>query len=678
MPVFHAEALLTRFITEKKETGLDSTEHQVHLLLVEDDQDHVELIRRAFQFQGKPVNLSVAGNLLEAQAYLANHIPDLVIADLHISGGKGTDLLAAPDEAGTYPLVIMTSQGDEQMAVDAMKSGALDYVVKTEETLAEMPGLVDRILREWKTILMRREAEEAVRISEAKFQDLYDHAPDMFLSVDLQTGIILQCNQTLVVETGLRMEEILERPFSTLFHPECMGDVLHALRIVLTNGAMRNLELQLNRQDGSVIDVSMNMSAVCDERGRILYARAICRDITELKHVEEALHQTKERLNQARKLEALGTLAGGIAHDFNNMLVAIIGYTQLTLKTISPNTQEGAHLQQVLNAGGRAKDLVKQILAFSRQAEPHRIPVQLDVIAKEVLQLIRATLSTTIEISQDLPENLGTVLADPTQMHQVIVNLCTNADHAMRDCGGRLDVRLDVVHVTEQFAAQHQMISPGSHLRLTVSDTGHGIPPEILDRIFEPFFTTKPVGEGTGMGLSVIHGILTSHNGAITVENTPGQGATFSVYLPRISLSSALTVEKTESNPVNPSRVLFVEDEESLAQLGQEMLKQLGCEVVARTSSVEALETFRVAPNSYDVVITDQSMPHLTGEILARELLKIRPNLPIILCTGFSHTMCAEKAKALGIKAYLEKPFFIEDLALALVTVRGVLPEPQG
>ena len=652
-------------------------ENSVHILLVEDNKDHIELLRRAFHTSTTRTTLTVAENLLKARAYLTNDIPDLVIADLCLPDGKGTDLLDRSDKEGDYPVIIMAGQGNEHVAVEAIKSGALDYVVKSEVTLAAMPCLAERLLREWKTILGRKEAEKAVRISEAKYQDFYNYAPDMFLSVDLHTGLILECNQTLVLDTGFLREELLDRPLIALFHPECLSEVQHVLETVLETGEMRNSELRLLRKDGRTIAISMNMSAVYDERGRILFARSICRDITERKQAEEALRQTEERLRQGQKMEAIGTLASGIAHDFNNILSAIIGYSELTLTRISPKSREWFYLEQVLNAGGRARELVKQILDFSHQTEPHHIPVQLDRITQEVLQLMRASLPAYIEISQHFPEGLGTVLADPTQMHQVIVNLCANAGHAMRECGGRLDVRMGVIKDMEELAALNLKTDRGPYVMLKITDTGHGIPSEVQDRIFEPFFTTKPVGEGTGMGLSVVHGIITSHNGVITVESTPRQGSTFSVYLPQIPFSPPTIIEDKPSISLKQSRVLLVEDEEPLVQLEQQMLTQLGCEVVARTSSVDALETFRRDPDAYDVVITDQTMPKLTGEILAGELLKIRPNVPIILCTGYRSRASAEKIRVLGIKEYLEKPILMEDLALALATVRGISPELQ-
>jgi PAS domain S-box-containing protein len=387
------------------------------------------------------------------------------------------------------------------------------------------------------------------------------------------------------------------------------------------------------------------------------------------------VHQRlEEQLRQTQKLEAIGTLAGGIAHDFNNILTAILGFTELALYDVPQDSAAWCNLQEAFTAGKRAKDLVQQILAFSRQSKQEYKPVQLHLIVKEALTLLRASLPATINIRQHIAPRAGTVLADPTQMHQVLMNLCTNAEHAMRETGGVLEVRLEAVEVDADFAAVHPELTPGPHLRLTVRDTGYGMKHEVMERIFEPFFTTKDLGEGTGMGLAVIHGIITSHGGAITVASAPGHGTTFEVYLPRIDRTAGPEARPEEAIPGGHERILFVDDEDALARLGQALLERLGYEITVRTSSIEALEVFRVAPQRFDLVITDQTMPNMTGEVLARELRRIRPDIPIILCTGFSYMMTAEKAQTLGIDAFLMKPLVTRDLGLA---IRQVLDSRQ-
>jgi CheY-like chemotaxis protein len=331
--------------------------------------------------------------------------------------------------------------------------------------------------------------------------------------------------------------------------------------------------------------------------------------------------------------------------------------------------------RHILTAARRARDLVKQILAFSRQSGAVRAPLQLPVVLREILKLVRASLPTTIEIQTRIDDDVGTVLANATEIHQIVLNLASNAEYAMRDTGGVLGVELATVAVDVAFAQTHPPLQPGPHVRLMVRDTGRGISSEMQERIFEPFFTTKSVGEGTGMGLSAVHGIVTGHGGAITVESSPGGGATFAIYLPQISTGHKSAPQDTESKPPpGHGRILFVDDEAPLVELGREMLEVLGYEVTTRTSSVEALALFRTKPQAFDLVITDQTMPNMTGEALSHELRRIRSGIPIILCTGFSYTMTDEKARALGIGAYLMKPLTIRDLALA---VRRVLHQAE-
>ena len=351
---------------------------------------------------------------------------------------------------------------------------------------------------------------------------------------------------------------------------------------------------------------------------------------------------------------------------------AVLGYTELSLDDIPPESHVWHNLQAVLSAGIRGRDLVQHILRFSRHTGQARQPVELHLLIKEALLLLRASLPSTIEITQALDTAVAPVLADPTQIHQVLMNLCANTEYAMRGTGGILEVRLEAVEVDAAFVAVHSELRPGPHVRLTIRDTGHGMAPEIMERIFEPFFTTKGVGEGTGMGLAVVHGIVTGHEGAITVASTLGQGTTFVIYLPKIQEATTDITGPEGPIPRGEERVLFVDDEAVLAHMGQELLGHLGYRVVVHTNSLEALEDFRAAPQLFDVVITDQTMPHVTGEALAIELRRIRPDVPIILCTGFSYSMTAERAQELGIAAFLMKPLVTRDLAL---TIRQVLAQ---
>jgi CheY-like chemotaxis protein len=366
-------------------------------------------------------------------------------------------------------------------------------------------------------------------------------------------------------------------------------------------------------------------------------------------------------------MEAIGALAGGIAHDFNNILSLIIGYTELSINDVPEDSRARDNLKKLFKAGERAKDLVRQILTFSRQSEQEQKPVEIHLIVKEVLKLLRPSLPTTIEIRQNIAA-ADRVLADPTQIHQVIMNLCTNAYHAMLDKGGVLEVSVEEVELDTEFTARHLETDPGPHLKLTVTDTGHGMDKGVLDRIFEPYYTTRKESGGTGMGLAVVHGIAKNHGGTITVYSEPDKGTTFNVFLPRMeSAEAAAEVESRPGEiPRGTERILFVDDESAIADIGKEMLESLGYTVETRTSSIEALEAFRAQPEKFDLVITDMTMPKMTGDELARELMGIRSNLPIILCTGFSGKISEEKAKAMCIRKLVMKPVVMSEMAKAV------------
>ena len=325
-------------------------------------------------------------------------------------------------------------------------------------------------------------------------------------------------------------------------------------------------------------------------------------------------------------------------------------------------------IDHVLKAANRAKDLVKQILVFSCQVEQERKPIEFHLIVKEVLKLLHASLPSTIEIRQDIDSKSGSILADPTQMHQVLMNLCTNAFYAMRESGGILEVKLEQFEVDKDVIKTHPTLKESKYVRLVVSDNGVGMSKEIVERVFEPYFTTKDTGEGTGLGLSVVHGILAHHGGDISVYSEPGKGTTFNVYLPWVDTESEEELPDEEIDLEGDERILFIDDEEAIVHLGQEMLENLGYSVTTIISSVEALEIFRKAPEDYDIIITDQIMPEIVGTELAEQIMQIRPGIPVILTSGFSEVVTPEKMDEMGISAYVRKPFVMKELGVAIRT----------
>jgi len=374
-------------------------------------------------------------------------------------------------------------------------------------------------------------------------------------------------------------------------------------------------------------------------------------------------HELENQLQQSQKREAIGTLAGGIAHDFNNILASVIGYAELSIDLVDTDTTLHKNLEAVFKAGVRAKDLVKQILTFSRQADQELRPIKLQPVVGEILKLSRSTIPSTIEIMQDISNACGSVMADSVQIHQIALNLITNAYHAMQDTGGKLEVTLNEVELTA-IDIKDKAMSPGPYACLTVADTGHGIQKSLMDRIFDPYFTTKAKDKGTGLGLAVVQGIVNSYGGDISVYSEPGVGTTFRIYLPIIEAKR----EEKGSEDVDPAvggkeRILLVDDEEPIAIMEKEMLERLGYDVTMQTNSSEALKTFRSDPAQFDLVITDMSMPKMTGIEFSNKLIKSRPNIPIILCSGFSEQIREGNTAEFGIREYVMKPMLMSELA---------------
>ncbi len=417
--------------------------------------------------------------------------------------------------------------------------------------------------------------------------------------------------------------------------------------------------------DGAVRWVHGTGELEYDEKLNPIRMLGTIQDITERKRAEEENKRLQAQLQQAQKMEAIGTLAGGIAHDFNNILSAILGYAEMVQEDSPVGSRVRKDIDQVVNAGHRAKELVKQILAFSRQDATEHIPVQPAAIIKEALKMLRSSLPSTIDIRQDIDAEAGLVLADPTQIHQTLINLCTNAFHAMEETGGTLTISLKRIALSHDDLQGEPHVQPGRFMQLSVGDTGYGIASDIKEKIFDPYFTTKEIDKGTGMGLAIIHGIVESYQGFITCHSRPGEGTVFHVYLPIIP-DTALSEIKSAApdlTPVGNEHILYIDDEEILAEMGKTMLERLGYRVTARTSSLEALATFQNQPDQFDLVITDQTMPGMTGVDLARRMLQIRPGMPIILCTGFSTLITEDKAKSLGIKGFALKPLARKDIA---------------
>lgn len=738
------------------------------ILLVEDNAAHVELVLRAFEPYPENYQLFTAGLFKEACDQIPSLNPDLIIADYRLPDGEGTNLIHCGGNRGSLPVILLTSHGDEKLAVAALKAGVLDYVVKSADTFQNLPRIANRCLREWRTLQDRKRAEHRLRESQEKLQTVLAHAPVLLWTVDRQgsftfwegkkyvTGlsesegvvgrtiydlfenryeILSNFERALGGEAFTAQENFSDRVLETHYQPifdrtgkltEVIGvctDITERVKateelqrlyaaieqsadeIIITdsNGGIRYVNPAFERNTGyerpAIISSNVNalksvhheagfyeelwstlhngqvwkgrftdtnkegtlyfcdatISPIRDRAGTISGFVWIKRDVTSRLALEK-------QLMQAQKMEAIGTLANGVAHDFNNILGAIIGYAEMALFDAGEGSTQYNNLKHVLQAGERASQLVKQILAFSRQTAGEALSVQVQPIAKEVLQLLRAAIPAHIRIKADLASDTS-VLADPTQIHQILMNLCSNASHAMQHKGGELSMTLQDVRLEDEAAQRIPNTKPGHYVRITVKDTGPGISPDAVDRIFDPFYTTKSPSMGTGLGLSVVSNIVAANSGFIDMENHPGRGVAFHIYLPASGEHAPKPEAEKQRPPRGDEHILFVDDEKFLTDVGEQILNRQGYRVTTTNRSLEALEMFRRSPDRFDLVISDLTMPNMTGDRLAAELLRIRPDLPIIICTGMSERLTVEKVKKLGVCGVVNKPVVLSQLA---------------
>jgi two-component system cell cycle sensor histidine kinase/response regulator CckA len=522
-----------------------------------------------------------------------------------------------------------------------------------------------------------KEAEEEQRLirqqleaSHKMLQSLLNAVPDQLFVIDRNFNILYSNYRDLIELPGQSSEKDPTCYSRFKGMPEPCKDC--SAISVFESGHIVEKQMVIS-EDGCTCEV--RAFPIFDDDGQVEMVVEHVRDITEQKKLEAERQSYETRIQQIQKMEALGTLAGGIAHDFNNILVAVIGYAELTLAETAKSSPHHRNLQKILQAGMRARDLVNQILTFGRQEKRELKPLQIDALVKEALGMLRSTLPATIEISQDLAGKVDYVMADPTQVHQIIINLCTNAAQAMEEDGGQLRVGLSQVELPAHVASTHPGAQPGSYVRLSVQDTGKGIAPDILDKIFHPYFTTKDKGKGTGLGLAMVHGIVKSYGGFIDVRSTAGHGAVFHVFIP--------TIEQPKMNedflgadlPTGNERVLLVDDEPFVIDVIREMLSLQGYHVTTAGGGLEALAIIRDAPRDFDLVVTDMTMPKLTGERLSLGIKKIRPDIPIILCTGYSDKLAGKSAVDFGIQDIIVKPINQAELAR---TVRIVLDKASS
>ena len=625
------------------------------VLIVEDSPDDAELMVAQLRRAG----LEFVWERVETEAdFLAElkKLPDIILSDYSLpqfTGLRAVELLRA--SGLNLPLILISGTMGEEAAVEAMRRGATDYLLK--DRIARLGNAVERALEQQRLREERQHTQEELLWKTTVLEAQLESSLDGILVVDTLGKVILQ---------NRRMAEIWKIPLTgdagkaeaahAVFdpsqekHPRQFIEKVAYLYAHPDEASHDVIELI----DGTVLD---RYSAPVKDKAGKNYGRIWSfRDITERRKLEA-------QFRQSQKMESIGQLAGGIAHDFNNILAAMVGNIYLAKLEVAENPAAIGYLENISRSTARATDLVSQILTFSRQTKPERVPLKLNLAVAEALKFLRASVPSTIQIETELIETPA-VLANATAIHQVIMNLGTNAWHAMRAQPGTLKIEMKVVELDADFAATHADLRAGRHVVLTVSDTGCGMSRAVLERIFDPFFTTKPVGEGTGLGLSVVHGIMKSHDGGILVYSQPGQGTVFHLYFP--VLDTGETVTESESAPLPRGageRILIVDDEADLAGIIERMLEVLGYQVRMTTRPEQALAALREHPESFDLVLTDFTMPGMDGVKLGEEILKIRPGLPLILMTGYSGVMTTERIRGLGFRAILNKPCTMQNLA---------------
>ncbi len=637
-------------------------QNKIKILYIDDYELDRELVKDALEQEHGGFEVMEASDRQEFEVLLRAHRFDVVLSDFNIAGFDGFQVLEMVRgyDPG-LPVIIVTGTGSEEIAVLALKKGAADYVIKRPKHIQKLSQTIFSAIEKQTLRNQQKESEKLLRKSEARYRSMMESITDP-LYICSSDFTVEYMNPAMIKNLGKDATgEACHRTLHGLDH-KCDGCTFD--RVVkgesiettfispLDDRNYRVTNMPVYNPDGTVSKMSI--------------FRDITAYLTAVADKEKALAQ----LLKSQKMESIGILAGGIAHDFNNILYPIIGFAEISLADLPENHPLKENLEDILKGAKRACDLVKQILLFSSQKDVEQKPLLPRPLIEEALKLLRATIPSNIVIQQDLHGSKDYVLANQTEFHEIIMNLLTNAYHAMEKTGGTLNVRLNQAVPGPELA-----LPQGKYCCISIQDNGIGIPPEIQKNIFDPYFTTKEIGKGTGLGLSVAHGIIKRIQGTITVESDPGKGSTFNVFLP-ITPAPQETEEKSkdQSNRGGNEKILFVDDEQAIAKLGARLLERQGYKVTSKKSSLEALALFKSAPDDFDLVITDMNMPSMVGLELAVKLMEIRPDIPIILCTGFSERIDIETAGSIGIKACIDKPILSVDL---YSKVRAVLDQTK-
>ena len=771
---------------------------RLHLLIVEDEEAHVEAIRRAFDANGTKADIRAAGTLREYRELIAAHPPDIALVDLNLPDGRAVQVLTHPPEDAPFPIVIMTAFGNQQIVVEVMKAGALDYVVKSPETFAAMPHTVESLLREWKLLQTHKHVEDALRASEQKHRVLFESSRDAIMTIEPPSWRFTSGNPATLAMFGAKSEEefishgpwklsperqpdgrasagkakemietavregscffgwthrrlggeefpadvlltrmklggkvmvqatvrdisvrkraeeshtrlatAVEQSAETIVitdvnatilyanpafekttgysHEEAIGQNPRILKsgkqdaefyrrmwAVLTRGEVWSSRMINKRRDGTLYEEDASISPVRDAAGKIVNYVAVKRDVSREAKLEN-------QLRQAQKMEVVGRLAGGVAHDFNNLLMAIMGYSELALNALPANDRVRKHIEEVRTAGERAAALTRQLLAFSRKQVLLPKVLDLKEITANLSKMLRRLIGEDIQVITTFDPTLGRVLADPGQSEQVITNLAVNARDAMPD-GGTLTIRTANVELDEAYCRQHEEVTPGRCVLLTVADTGTGMTDEVKAHLFEPFFTTKDQGKGTGLGLATVFGIVKQSGGHITVYSELGHGTTFKVYLPRVEEAAEVAVPT--GTPVEFPRgtetILLVEDEDQVRSLARMALEECGYTMLVAGNGPDAIQLAGQNEGKIQMLLTDVIMPEMSGRVLAPLLMSLNPGIKVLYMSGYTDTTIIRKDLLVAGSAFLQKPFSLDVLARKVREVLDAKEEESG